>query len=95
MIVYDRLTDAWPYYLAVSASAHRGGEVQYRLTRMDTPGARLQVHSIGLAHTLCRHPSCRLANLGAAAVDWAYLLQIDEGPEEFHGEQMGLEMAPE
>lgn len=95
MYVYDRQRDAWPYLLQVSAIAARNGEVNYRIGRMDTPGDRLQTFLIGLASTNCTHPSCRLANLGAAAVDWAYLMQIDEGPDEFHGETMGLSLAPE
>lgn len=84
-----------PFYLAVSGTLDGSGEVQYRILTMQRPGDRLRSESAGLAHPSCSHLTCRLANLGAAAVDWAYLLQLEMGPHEFHAEQMGFSLAPE
>ena len=88
-------TDKGPFYLAVSASLTHDGSVQYRIHRMDAPGDRLRADLAGEAVPTCAHLTCRLANLGAAAVDWAYLLGVGDGPPEFHPEQMELSLASE
>jgi len=85
----------YPFYLAVSATGERDGSVSYRILQQPGQGERISANLAGQAVPQCTHLTCRLANLGAAAVDWAYLLQLDSGPDEFHAEQMGFSLAPE
>lgn len=87
--------DRGPFYLAVTATLSPHGEVGYRMLRMERAGDRLLSENIGLATPSCGHRVCRLANLGAAAVDWAYMLQLDTTIDSFHPEQLGLEVASE
>lgn len=84
-----------PFYIAMSATLTPAGEVLYRLLRQDAPGERLQSDNAGLAGPACPHLWCRLANLGAAAVDWAYVNSLDTGLTEFHGEQLRFQLGPE
>jgi hypothetical protein len=84
-----------PFYVAMSATVSPDGSVLYRMLRQDAPGDRLQSANAGSASPACGHPWCRLANLGAAAVDWAYLNSLDEGLGAFHGEQLHFEVGPE
>jgi hypothetical protein len=84
-----------PYYLAVSATMSRSGEVTYRVLTQSNFGERLSTDQCGTAQPTCNHIACRLANLGAAAIDWAYMIQIGTDLGTFHGEQLGLDMGPE
>lgn len=95
MLTYPLPTDKGPFYLAVSATLGHDGTVQYRLHRIDRAGDRLTAELAGAAEPTCAHLTCRLANLGAAAVDWAYLLGVDAGLPAFHPEQIGLSLASE
>lgn len=95
MSTYPLPTDRGPFYLAVSATLMHDGVVQYRIHTMDRAGDRLKAELAGEAAPACAHLTCRLANLGAAAVDWAYLLGVDSGTPEFHPEQIGLVVASE
>lgn len=88
-------TGLGPFYLGVTATLRADGTVQYRILSIPTTGERMRTDLAGEAAPQCGHLTCRLANLGAAAVDWAYLLGVDSGLPEFHPEQIGLSLASE